>query len=400
MEVVPTDVPAMQAPQWVANYSMGPQTMGEIGQVLLLGVFTTLFCHYAVSGELKRHRLLGRVALWTSLVLNWGYTGLCVYELYVGAVSQNRTSAQLVSSNTAWQLLPFLAGTIGVVTQSFLTSHALVLIPRKALRLMFSAVMALLVAAQAAGFTMACANGILFVQGKDAIPGLGFNDSLSMWLWTSAGADLLISTVCAFSIRQRLSGYTRETDTVIIKLAVICFRTAAYTAFMSLTGAILATVFSGDFDLRSFTGFSFWLMQPALYGVSLFTFSKSSRRVVEPQPRLSVETAAVAGGGGGGRRVVECKPTACSYEPRRPYPSISRSHSTAGSANARRPLAIRVECERVVSIDEPEYPDLDLGEAGGEQAASPVSASSRSQLKPPLPPPRAQSRTADVLDMV
>lgn len=59
--------------------------MGEIGQVLLLGVFTTLFSEYAVSGELRRHRMLGRIALWTSLVLNWGYTGLCVYELYVGA---------------------------------------------------------------------------------------------------------------------------------------------------------------------------------------------------------------------------------------------------------------------------------------------------------------------------
>lgn len=59
--------------------------MGYTAQILLLGVFTTLFGGYAVSGELERHRLLGRVALWASLALNWGYTGLCVYESYVAA---------------------------------------------------------------------------------------------------------------------------------------------------------------------------------------------------------------------------------------------------------------------------------------------------------------------------
>ena len=128
--------------------------MGYTAQILLLGVFTTLFGGYAISGELERHRLLGRVALWTSLVLNWGYTGLCVYESYVAAgkpensaavvarrakrntpdptsarscaVSQHRTSQILISSNIAWQFLPLLSGLTGVVTQGFLTSHALV----------------------------------------------------------------------------------------------------------------------------------------------------------------------------------------------------------------------------------------------------------------------------------
>ena len=59
--------------------------MGYTAQILLLGVFTTLFGGYAISGELERHRLLGRIALWASLVLNWGYTGLCVSESYVAA---------------------------------------------------------------------------------------------------------------------------------------------------------------------------------------------------------------------------------------------------------------------------------------------------------------------------
>lgn len=45
---------------------------------------------------------------------------------WICAVSQNRTSHALISSNVAWQFLPLLSGLTGVVTQGFLTSHALV----------------------------------------------------------------------------------------------------------------------------------------------------------------------------------------------------------------------------------------------------------------------------------
>lgn len=86
--------------------------------------------------------------------------------------------------------------------------------------------------------------------------GLSYNRSLSLWLWASAAADLSLSAVCAYSIRKRLVGFARETDPLIVKLVVIAFRTAAYTSLMSVIGAVLASTFSADFDLRSFTGFA------------------------------------------------------------------------------------------------------------------------------------------------
>lgn len=93
------------------------------------------------------------------------------------------------------------------------------------------------------------------MTGRDPNDDLSYNRSLALWLWTSAAADVLISLVCSLSIRERLHGYTKETDTILVKLVVICFRTAAYTSLMSLVGAIVATAFRNDFDLRSFTGF-------------------------------------------------------------------------------------------------------------------------------------------------
>lgn len=104
------DVPALVAPAWVVAYAYGlsvlkktrsnrahagrtdftnlctgPAQIGNTIQIFLLGVFTTMFARYASAGELRRHGTLGQVALWSSLVLNWIYTGLCVYESYYAA---------------------------------------------------------------------------------------------------------------------------------------------------------------------------------------------------------------------------------------------------------------------------------------------------------------------------
>lgn len=167
----PADETGLLAPQWVANYALGawnttagicvsgadvltgteagPAQIGYTGQIWLLGVFTTAFSAYGLRGELRRHRALGRLALWLVFGLNWAFTGLCVYESYVSArkeslprdglvhgkafrakalpdaVSQNRTVVAIASEDIAWQFLPVLSGLTGVVTQAFLTSHAL-----------------------------------------------------------------------------------------------------------------------------------------------------------------------------------------------------------------------------------------------------------------------------------
>lgn len=241
-----------------------------------------------------------------------------------------------------------------------------------------------------------------YINGSEDIAGLGYNESLSLWLWTSAAADILISAVCAFSIRQRLSGYTRETDTVIVKLAVICFRTAAYTTTMSITGAIMASVFSGDFDVRSFSGFPFWLVQPALYGIALFTFSRSSRRVVDTQARISPDDSPILVGGGGERKQVpppqheharDYEPTSSQHrESRRFYPS-GVTQSTTSASNARRPLAIRVDCERVISIDEPDSAREEMDQVAS--AGSVSGASSHGQFKT-----QRANRLEDVLNSV
>lgn len=87
------DVPALLAPSWVVAYAYGPAQIGNTIQIFLLGVFTTMFVRYASAGELRRHGRLGQVALWSSLVLNWIYTGLCVYETYYAADKRSRPFA-------------------------------------------------------------------------------------------------------------------------------------------------------------------------------------------------------------------------------------------------------------------------------------------------------------------
>lgn len=72
----------------------------------------------------------------------------------------------------------------------------------------------------------------------------------SIWLWASATADISISLVCASSLKSRLHGYTREVDSLLHRLVIICFRTAAYTSLMAIVAAILATIYHANFTLH------------------------------------------------------------------------------------------------------------------------------------------------------
>jgi hypothetical protein len=66
---------------------------------MLFSVFACQFQQFRSSGELATHNKAGRIALWISLILNTGYSGLCFYEAYVAG-------GTLVSSFRLFFLLP------------------------------------------------------------------------------------------------------------------------------------------------------------------------------------------------------------------------------------------------------------------------------------------------------
>ncbi|KAG0658109.1 hypothetical protein C6P46_006068 [Rhodotorula mucilaginosa] len=293
------DVPALIAPPWIGNTI----------QIFLLGVFTTMFARYASAGELRRHGTLGQVALWSSLVLNWVYTGLCVYESYYAA---------------AW-------------------------------RIVFYVWMGLLMATQVVGYVSQFVGAIRDLRHLPDRPFTSqIGTTFSLWLWAAATADISISLVCAISLKSRLHGYTREVDSLLHRLVIICFRTAAYTSLMAIVAAILATIYHANFTLHLYITFAFWLGLPALYGIALFTFSTSSREAIKGRSRAAdfdTSAAAVAAAATGDEgKAAPARPTT-----RVRHIQVGSSASRITSTASRIPLKVRVDREEVVAVEEPEF---------------------------------------------
>lgn len=99
----------------------------------------------------------------------------------------------------------------------------------------------------------------------------------AVWLWSSAAADVFISIALSISLRQRIRGFNPTLDGVLRHLIIVGFRTAAYTAVISIVGASLATAFSRSDNYQFATiGFAFWgrIDLPSLCGV-VFADSRS-----------------------------------------------------------------------------------------------------------------------------
>lgn len=75
--------------------------------------------------------------------------------------------------------------------------------------------------------------------------------SAAVWLWSSAIADVSISLAAAYSLKSRIAGFNRETDSVLRTLIFIVLRTAAYTAIISIVVAAVESVYK-DYQLQSF----------------------------------------------------------------------------------------------------------------------------------------------------
>lgn len=82
---------------------------------------------------------------------------------------------------------------------------------------------------------------------------MDWTSSAAIWLWSSAVADVSISLAAAYSLKSRIVGFNRETDSLLRTLIFIVLRTAAYTAILSVVGAVVESVYK-DHQLQSFVG--------------------------------------------------------------------------------------------------------------------------------------------------
>ncbi|BGO94953.1 hypothetical protein NBRC10512_000632 [Rhodotorula toruloides] len=339
------DVLRPEAPQGLTDLLLGPMQVGYQVQFFGFGIFFTLFAVYAATGELRRHQRIGQLVLVASLVLNFVYTSFVFYESYITAISQDRGSFALQNGDVAWNALPMLIASITALTEGYLTARAGLLILSRLVRILFFVWMGCLIALVIIGGAVTTADGVFYYNG--AQPGdlaISYSAGTAMYFWGSAVADVSISIACACSLRSRIAGFNSRTDSLLRHLIVLAFRTALYTAVVSLVSAVVSSVYR-DSDVRSFVVYSFWLFMPAAYGLSLFTFSVSSKRAIDQRLGSSVSPGYVPAQGPKRHHAATSPP------PETPI-ALNNMRGAQLQPGGQIPLQIRVQHEEVVSVDE------------------------------------------------
>ncbi|GAA5975086.1 hypothetical protein JCM11641_000026 [Rhodosporidiobolus odoratus] len=291
------DVEMLGAPGWLAVDIAGPYTFGYSALLILTGSFLQQFLSFVSSGEYSRlPRSVSKMVLGVLAGLELAYAGLIFVEQWGLSVRQKRTVEGLIELDPAWNALPLIAGWIAALTQCFLTYRAssvwlpilfancsaiqaehhpfVQFIPGKKWKVAFWGWMGFLVLIGLFGSTLWNVYG-----GLATLP-IGWNNAVCIWLVASAAADISISVALAWSLRRRIVGFNQTTDGLLRKLVWLALRTAAYTAVLSLVGAVIAACYrDGDYATTNLN-LAFWLPMPAIYGISLFTTVSSSRRAI------------------------------------------------------------------------------------------------------------------------
>ncbi|GAA5921187.1 hypothetical protein JCM3775_004131 [Rhodotorula graminis] len=369
MDPATTDVPSLAAPQSTATILMGPTTAGYSVQMLLFGAVISLYLQAWRTGEFRAQSRPARLAMYLSLGLNAVYTGIVFYENYDASVSQNRTYNYLSNGNATWNSLSMLNGVIAALTEAFLACKAGKFIPSRKLRWVFFIWMGCVIGLVLAGSAMATANGYLYylaaADSDEPALVLTYNTSLAIFLYASAFADLSISATIAWALHSRIAGFNETTDSLLRRLIWLSIRSASYTTALSIAAAVTMSVW-GENNLLSFITIALWMPMPALYGLSLFSFSFGARRAIDS--RLGGPTNATPpqppGGGIYVRRSVhafDSKGVSIRRHGLLDDDELSRSR------RAPPPMRIKVEQQSVVQYEEP---DLELGEGVGEGESS------------------------------
>ncbi|GAA6040973.1 hypothetical protein JCM8097_000518 [Rhodosporidiobolus ruineniae] len=262
------DVLAPQAQDWLAPRVVGPYIVGYIFALYLGGVFLQQCISYHLGGEFSTlPRRSTKQVLVALFVLNLAYSGLVFEEAYG------------------------LAGWTGAFAEAAMAVRAASFIPNRTVKSCFYVWMALLLINVVLWSSMACGLGfIITIRGSIYLPIFDWNNSMSVYLACAAAADTSISVALAFSLRSRIAGFNRHTDSVLEQLIWLALRTALFTTLLSIGGAVVAGVYNTVSFETSTINSPFWLPLPPLYGLAYLTTISSSRRAI---------TTTLGGGGGG-----------------------------------------------------------------------------------------------------
>ncbi|KAK4050380.1 hypothetical protein OIV83_003449 [Microbotryomycetes sp. JL201] len=269
--------------QRLATALLGPLYAGWSTQLLLYGVFVAVFVNYQSADLWSANSPKVRALLWTVAFLLTVQAGFCWAEIFWFGVQQNWTVERILAAHWPTTVSPLLTAIIGTLCTVYLTIRASAFFASRWARRLFCAVQFTFITVALVAAISVTAIGFLYLIGQEdrALP-ITFNMSVSIWLFCSMFVDVAVSLALLYNLRSRIAGFNPATDSLLRALVQTALRTAAYTALVSIAGAVVSVSFHEDDLYTTDVQYALWYPLSSLYGLSLFT-TLYSRKVINRQ---------------------------------------------------------------------------------------------------------------------
>ncbi|KAM0751457.1 hypothetical protein T439DRAFT_325592 [Meredithblackwellia eburnea MCA 4105] len=233
------------ASQAVADAFLGPALAGWIVQVVLWGAVCSNTLSYTGSAKYARDSRWTKNLMYLVVLLDTAVAGINIAELFYYGKSQKRDEMSLFLTLPMDGAPPALIGTTAVCVQGYLAHRAARLFQRRpTTRKIFLGVMGFLMLLAWMASAGSSALFLMYDNGTvwKAAP-FTFNNLAGCWMWISASIDVIITLTLYFELRKHISGFNVTTDSLLRRLMRGAMKTAAYTSFLALVGAVCGVSF-------------------------------------------------------------------------------------------------------------------------------------------------------------
>ncbi|ORY88501.1 hypothetical protein BCR35DRAFT_301656 [Leucosporidium creatinivorum] len=287
-----------------ASYPIArPVVMGNTFGIYLMGLLSVLAIQHFRTEAWERAGKAHRGVVSAVIFLTMLYSALTVHDLWFYGTITTDNVGPLLTGTVAATIEPFLAGLIAACVQTTLAIRGSRVVATPLRRWVYLSLMGFFIVLSFVGSILATVWSVHyhFGGGSDGYLRIDFPTTLSLWMWSSAFADAVISGSYTIHLLRRIRSSNKVAASALKLIIPIVLQSALYTALFALVSAIMSQSFTlgGKFN-ENCIPYAFWLPLAQLYAISLFTTLGAADKVTATLGQRKQLDGIRAGSGGMG----------------------------------------------------------------------------------------------------
>lgn len=276
------------ASQAFTNAALGPPVVGWMVALMLYGVLIARFFAYSQTTLFAADSRRVKALLFVVILLATAQTALMFWSLYHYATWQDRSANMLRGQTVVDCFSTTFVSIEGALVQIYLGRRAVSFMNRRIVKVGYLVLLSIGILGEMTGSVLYLVSSFLLRSGSQInLVQVDFNTTVSAWLWSSAGVDILVTLGLCGTLSSHLVNFNTAHDRMLKQVMRLTLETASYTAVCALMGGILGHVFQAN-CLNGNSSGAFWQPLSAFYALSLLTTLNQRSRLRETLAKTNI----------------------------------------------------------------------------------------------------------------